>query len=254
MAALQAGDPSGALEKADLAVTADASLAEGYQVRGIALTRLHRLEEATPAFRNAADRAPEEAKHFYNLAVNLADRGMTDEAATLAQRAIVVDPRHVAAQVLLGKLTGTEVRAPSESKEAPTLRAGYGEQLHVLPFMYGMEKAWDGIGYGLVGFAAVVAVLFCVHLPMGPTGAPVAAGQLPDIALRPDTLSIVVVYGYLLSNLLNFMWLLVDVIDRRRKFAWFIPFVPCGVVGFSVLPLALYVFVGRRMEPDGVSK
>jgi tetratricopeptide (TPR) repeat protein len=254
--ALQSGDANRSLKAAEQAVVVDESIPEAHQLRGIALTRLGRVEEATIAFRRAIELAPYEPKHFYNLAVNLRDRNLADEAESMAREALRIDPSHSGARMLVRELTGTE--PPLEAGDAqpvvPTIRQGYEEPLHLLPFMYGMERVWNGIGYGFMALGLLLAVLFVTHYPIGLTGAKVPAGQLPDVGLRRDPLSIFVIYLYVISFISTFMWMLIDIIDRRRRFTWFVPLTVCGTFGFNVLPLAFYFFVGRKLESDGVPK
>jgi hypothetical protein len=113
---------------------------------------------------------------------------------------------------------------------------------------------WDGIAYGVMAIGLILAILFVTHYPITLSGAKMPDGKTPDVTLRRDPLSIFIVFLYVISFVLTFMWLLVDIVDRRRRFTWFVPLVVCGTFGFNVLPLAFYFFVGRKFESDGVSK
>jgi len=248
---LRKGDVKSTLHYAELAIAADESKAEAHQLRGIALTKMNRAEEATISFRRATEAAPYDPKHFYNLAVNLKTRKMDEEAMAMAREALRVDPGHVGAKGLLGELGDEEVQAA----HGPwTERVGYGNQEHVLPFMNGSEKLWTGIGYGFLAMGVVLALLMIFHFPAGPTGKPVAKGELPDIGLKSDTLSIFIFFLFCVSTVCTFMWMFVDIIDRRTKFTWLVPLSICGVLGMNVAPLALYMFVGRRLALQDVTQ
>ncbi|AIE87650.1 tetratricopeptide repeat protein [Fimbriimonas ginsengisoli] len=254
--ALQRGDAAKALELAEQAVVVDESIAQPHQIRGIALTRLGKMEEATMAFRRATEVAPYEPKHFYNLAVNLRDRSLNDEAESMAREALRISPSHAGARNLVRELTGVE--PPIEGGDAqpitPTIRSGYEEPKHLLPFLNEMEKAWDGIGLGFLALSLVVAFLFVFHFPIGLSGKTMPGGKMPEVNPRTDSLSIFTWYLDVFSLVCTFMWMLIDVIDRRRRFTWFVPLTVCGTFGFNVVPLAIYYFIGRKLESDGVSK
>lgn len=249
-AALRRGEAEKTLELAEEAIAADESVADGHQLRGIALTRLSRAEEATIAFRRATEVAPYEAKHFYNLAINLRDRGLADESIQMARETLKVDPEHPGARALLNELGDEDITGVGPFTE----RVGYGNQEHVLPFMYGFEKAWTAIGYVFLAIAVVLAVLMFVHFPAGPTGKPVPKGEMPDVNLRTDSLSIFVFFLAIASGLLTFMWMFIDMIDRRIRFTWLVPLTICCMLGMNAVPLAMYMFIGRRLATVGVSK
>lgn len=95
-----------------------------------------------------------------------------------------------------------------------------------------------------MAIAALLAIFMLVNFPAAPT----PGGQKNDVVLKKDTFSQITVLLYLISTPCTFLWMLVDVVDRRRKFTWLVPITVCGALGFNVLPLALYFFVGRKME------
>jgi|GEM_PF-2395357 len=255
--ALQAGRFADALTSAERAAKEAPSLPEPHQLMGIALTRLSRLEEATVAFRKAVEADPRSAKHRYNLAINLRDRGMTAEATVAVRETLDIDPDHQQAKVLRQELTGEPVEesiAQAAKATVAAVREGYEAPQHVLPFMYGMEKQWLIFGYIFLGVGAVLAVLLLVHFPIAPTGKMIEGGKLPDVAPRTDSLSKFIIFLYVVTNISTFMWMLTDIVDLRKKFSWMVPFLACGVLGYCALPLALYLVIGRRMESAGVTK
>lgn len=249
MSALRRGDVKRTLEMANEVLKEQPENAEGHQLRGIALTRMGKIDEATKSLRAATKYDPNEPKHFYNLAVNLKDRGMLDESNQMAEQAVKLNPAHAGALGLLG-------RAPDEPTGAGpfTARVGYGEQEHMLAFLSGTEKLWTGIGYGFLAIATVLAVLMIVHFPLHLTGKPVPKNEMPDVGWRPDTLSVFICFLWVLSSVLTFMWMFIDMIDRRIKFTWLVPLLVFSVLGFNAVPLALYMFLARRFFSNNVSK
>ena len=71
---------------------------------GISLFAIGRLEDATAAFRRAADVAPTDADAQLNLANALHDRKDYKEALGYAQRALSLRPSNAQAQELVGRL------------------------------------------------------------------------------------------------------------------------------------------------------
>lgn len=245
--ALENGQFETALSAASEAIRDNNKIPEAFQIQGIALSRLDRREEAVHSLREAYLLASTVSKHAYNLAVILRDTGRKDEAIGLARETIKLQPDHAGAQALLHELAGEPIPNAKSPKIETVPEASIADPDHLLPFMYGMERSWNAIGavFILMGFA--LAVLMFTHLPMGPTGAPVAKGKLPEIGLRRDPLSLVVSFLYIVSSICTFMWMLIDIVDKRRKFSWMVPVLACGTLGMNVVPLAFYYFLGRRL-------
>lgn len=238
--ALRVGKPEDALTAARHLGEEDPTDAEAFQIQGLALTRLGEPEEATRAFREAVRLSPNEGKHHYNLASHLATLGDTDAARLEAAEAVRVAPTHADAIHLLDVLEG---RADPKAVQA-----------HLLPWMKGHETLWDRTGYALAAAGTVLAVLMFTHMPAAPTGKKVPKGQLPDVALRTDSLSQTIILMLIVLTLATFVWMLTDIVDRRKRFTWLVPLTICGMMGLNVIPLAMYLFIGRRIEEFGVSK
>ncbi|MGV3617013.1 MAG: tetratricopeptide repeat protein [Fimbriimonas sp.] len=237
---LRVGKPDEALIAGRHLSEQDPTDAEAYQLQGLALARLGEPDEATAAFREALRLDSTEGKHYYNLASHLANQGQTEEAKTLAAEAVRIAPQHADAVHLLEVLEG---RADSTPPVA-----------HLLPWMRNRERLWDRTGYFLMGVAAILAVLMFTNTPAAPTGKKVPKGQLPDVALLPDALSQTVVFLLIASTLSTFVWMLADIVDRRKRFTWIVPVIICGLMGLNIVPFAMYFFVGRKIEEVGVPK
>jgi tetratricopeptide (TPR) repeat protein len=218
----------------------DPSDAEAFQIQGLALAKQGETEAATAMFREAARLAPTEAKHRYNLGAHLAEQGLREEARAEVAEAVRLAPSHADAAYLLDVLEG-------RTEPKPTFR-------HLLPWMRGRESLWELTGRALMGLGLVLAGLMITHIPAQPTGKAVPKGQMPDVALRADALSQLTVFLFVVSTLATFVWMLTDIVDRRKRFTWLVPLTICGVLGLNVLPMALYYFVGRKLGEDGVTK
>jgi hypothetical protein len=237
---LRIGKPEEALTAARHLGEEDPTDAEAFQIQGLALARLGEGEEATRALRQAVKLSPDEGKHHYNLASHLANLGQMDEALWEAKQAVRVAPQHAEAVHLLDVLEGRTELKP----QTP----------HLLPWMRGKEQLWTRIGQVLMGLATVVAISMFAHPPAAPTGKQVPKGQLPDVALRTDSLSQTLIFLLIVSALSTFVWMIVDIVDRRKRFSWIVPLFICGMMGLNIVPLAMYFFIGRKIEEVGVPK
>lgn len=237
---LRIGKPEEALAAARHLGEEDPTDAEAFQIQGLALARLGESEEATQAMRRAVKLSPDEGKHHYNLASHLANIGQMDEAVWEAKQAVRLAPGHTDAVHLLDVLEGRAEMKP----QTP----------HLLPWMRGKEALWNRVGQVIMGLATVVAISMFVHPPAAPTGKQVPKGQLPDVALRTDSLSQALIFLLIVSALATFVWMIVDIVDRRKRFSWVVPLFICGMMGLNIVPLAMYFFIGRKIEELGVPK
>ncbi len=88
------GDFSGALDRYDRALAIDPRLLHALQNRGIALTRLGRIEEAIESNRHFVSLFPEKVDAHYNLAESCLAARRYDEAVLATENALKVDPGH----------------------------------------------------------------------------------------------------------------------------------------------------------------
>lgn len=234
---VRAGKAEDGLKAVDHLIEEAPQDAELHQIRGIALTRLERTTEALAAFRTATELEPTSHRHHYNLAWHLYQLGQAEEARTALQASLAILPDNPAAKRLRDAIDGK-----ADLVDVPS---------HILPWLDGRESAWDRAAYGLMALGGLLAGLMIFRFPASPTGAAVKKGQLPDVALRTDALSQLTVFLFVLSTVATFMWLLADVVDRRKRFTWLIPATICGLFGLNVVALALYFFVGRRFGEIG---
>ena len=124
------------------------------------------------------------------------------------------------------------------------------------PFsLLGLGRPWTRVGYVLLFFCVVSFVLWhALHpvLPYVKGGAIPAGYRLMDnkdggVLLLSSPLGAVSVFLMIFSALAAFIWTLVDLLDRKKRFVWLLPLFICPfVMGLHALPLALYLFFGRE--------
>jgi hypothetical protein len=44
----------------------------------------------------------------------------------------------------------------------------------------------------------------------------------------------------------SFLWMLIDVVDKRMRIVWMVPSVVCCACGMHAVPHALYMFMRRQ--------
>lgn len=134
------------------------------------------------------------------------------------------------------------------------------------PSLLGLGVAWTRVGYGVLALAVLALVLLAVVRPVytippkgiPPEGYRVVAGKdlakEGGMALRASTMGFVSVFLWVFSALAAFVWILADIVDRRKRFIWLLPMFICPLTGLHALPLALYLFLARNVaaEKSGV--
>lgn len=182
--------------------------------------------------------SPTDPEAFYNLAVQLYDEGDHVEAAIAARQALRVDPNHERAQELLQKCDlppGSEPFEAGEVEIAPSpqsIRLGPDDPV---PHVLGLGEQWTWIGIGLLAVCVIEDVLLIAHNP-------ISNGHV----LGRDPLSVVAIALWIFTAVFSLFWIFIDLIDRRKKFVWLLPVSACGLCALPGLPIALYLWVGRR--------
>ncbi|HYC70270.1 MAG TPA: tetratricopeptide repeat protein [Opitutaceae bacterium] len=97
------GDPSRSLAVLEDALRRD-DAPELYLAKGVMLDALQRLPEAEAAFREAIKRAPNDSGAHYNLAIVLLQRERREEASGHLRHALIQQPTHAKALMVLGQL------------------------------------------------------------------------------------------------------------------------------------------------------
>lgn len=212
---------------------------EVFQILGLCYTRIEKWDEAGKALLNAVSLAPAEPKHHFNLAVHLRATGDEAGASTEVDEALRLLPTYPDALALRRELDGVEV---TERKI-----------VHLLAWLKGREVWWDRAAYVVMGLDVLLSLLLIFHFPAAPSGKSVKQGNLPDVALRIDPLSQFTVFLFVVSTAMTFLWMLADIVDRRKRFTWLVPASICGILGLNVVAIALYFFAGRKLGKDSAN-
>jgi tetratricopeptide (TPR) repeat protein len=211
-------------------------------LHGVALGQAGRIDEAISELRRATMLDPSDAETFFNLAVQLYDAGDRQEASLAAKEALKLHPTHEAATELLAQceVEAGEVNFEVEKVEVrpsdASLRTGPDSQPKPL---LNLGPAWTYVGYGVLVLCLASSILLLVHNPL--------ALNPKTSLIRHDLLSVFSLFLHIVTGLMAMFWMLVDIIDRRDRFVWLLPIWICCFVGIPFLPLALYMFVGRRL-------
>lgn len=80
-----------------------------------------------------------------------------------------------------------------------------------------------------------------------PEGYKMVAAKDANMAVRASGLGVVSIFLLVFSGIAGFGWMLVDLVDRRKRFVWILPMLVCVFLqALHALPLALYLFIGRE--------
>ena len=132
----------------------------------------------------------------------------------------------------------SEQTTPPKEEEAPKQGA--------IANLRGMEKEWTMIGYTFLALSIIVAMIWIFNKPLVETKLPVAKGKLPDVTLKTTTFAFVTLVLHVMTGVLSFLWMLADIVDRRNRFTWLIPYLTCCLFGQHFIPLVFYFLLGRK--------
>ena len=115
------------------------------------------------------------------------------------------------------------------------------------------------MGYGVFALAVLSLVAGLLAHPFLPVeaGKAVPAGYralggegAPLVNATP--LGVAAVFLLVTSALAGFVWTLVDVFDRKKRFVWLLPVLICPLIqGLHAIPLGLYLFIARNNVGHG---
>lgn len=101
------------------------SLAQIYNVRGNALLRLHRTDEAIASYNRAAELASNPGQAYFNVCAVLYNIGKTADSAVACRKCVQADPTRVNAWFVLGsdifadaRIENGKVVLPDEARQA----------------------------------------------------------------------------------------------------------------------------------------
>ena len=221
--------------------------------RGLANAKLGNLSEAEKLLRRAVELDPSQCRHRYVLAVQLRDAGKRKEASEEAQLAAKLDRKFPGLPALFSSL---DLEFSSDSRTsmrdrlfAPALAAPKFGKFHAFAALEQNEGLWTLLGWVLVGLSFAAPILVRFHLPFHrpaagePNGLPI----LGNAVLNTDPLSLTIVFMFVTVSLLCAGWIVTDMLDRRSRALWIIPFVPfCCLCGLPGIGQAIYMSLGRK--------
>lgn len=271
---LQNGQFAEALSFLDQAAQLDPNEAETAILRGVALAQLQRSQEATTAFREAIRLSPTNPKAFFNLGVHLHAQGQTVEAREMAQAALRYEPGHQGAKELLNQLDGPR-QSPTEppitggsayatppmgSPYGPTpppdgmyYRPGYQEMhpVHSLPWVEKLGSTWTMIGVMIVVIFACLSVygLFAswpiLNEMIANLNNPEKIKEISE-KFQSGTGGGVLTYLSYGSFVFTWVWMIIDILDRKANWLWLIPMAICCCCGFPWASMGIYMAAGRK--------
>lgn len=209
-----------------------------------ALLGLGRGTEAEASLRRAVELEPTSTEALFALATFLFDSGKKREAAGLARKILDLDATHREARQLLRRcgplaiaVLADDASPSDEALETPE---------HLIKAIESFGSEWFRLGWAIVALGAVSAILWKVHNPIHlPANFPQPGGQ---IFLERDPLSIAAVLMLVTSAIGSFLFVLIDIIDRRKGFIWVLPMFVCCFCGCQCLPLSLYLFMNKQLR------
>ncbi len=110
----------------------------------------------------------------------------------------------------------------------------------------GMEKEWTTVGYIFLGLTVIVSLIWIFNNPLTPSGKAVSKGALPDVTLKATNFAFFTIVLHLFTALLSFMWMLADIVHRRSRFTWLLPYLTCCAFGQHFIPMLFYFLLGRK--------
>ncbi len=240
---LRRGSPKDAVSKSEEALRSNPDCGEALLILGVAESQLNRRDAATAHLRRATDLLPDRPHARYNLAVHLQNNNDASWRSE-AEAVLELSPEHEGARKMLGRPVAAVTPDRPYAPGPFTYMGGQDEKTHSLSFLEGREKLWQGMGWTLVVFGALVTLGLKMHMPFA----------LPEInahtrmagAPKTDPLSILIIAGWIGAGVLTFMFLLADMVDRRARFMWLIPLTACCFLGIPAAPLAMYLAMGRK--------
>jgi hypothetical protein len=203
---------------------------------------------ATEAFRKALFLAPGDPRNAYNLAAHTFALGDYWQSRKIVVESLKDDPTFEPSKALLERIDAGD---PEGTVEFSLPDIGkieverVSQQSHALSFMHGMDRAWTTIGWIFVGLAVVAGACNLIFQPLLAEAAKTGAKN-PPLNLKSDPASMLTILLMSLSGMASFLWMLIDVVDKRMRIVWMVPSVVCCACGMHAVPHALYMFMRRQ--------
>jgi len=141
--------------------------------------------------------------------------------------------------------------APAPSAPPPGYyRPGYQQPAtHSLTFVENLGKAWDSAGWGLAVFSTIVGIVSLVRFSvlMAQYNWDIFAlnkAQQNVLGMSGGDILLNLIFMFLL--LMSFVWLMMELTDRRGNWLWLLPFIICCCCyGYGPV-MMIYLWKGRE--------
>lgn len=264
--AINGGDPERALGIADEIRKGEGPNADEALIRGIALSSLGRIAEASDAFAEAIRRAPNSHKARFNAAVHEFNAGNLAGARELAAQAIAIDPAHGSTRELAIKIE--EAAKPPRLEADPeagvtvdaipssaAMYARPADDEEPLPWIRDLGPRWVMIGLIIAGLSFLTFLgITAMALASGSGAAPRTISEAVDAGSKAAQ-SLQRVPAYQLLSLFDLImrmasigWTVLDLVRRRGNFLWLVAVVPLSCLSFVWIGLPIYILFGRKPE------
>ena len=268
---IQSGQYAQALELVDQAIAIDPMDPEAHVLRGVALSSTNQPDAAVESFRRAIGLDPQNTKAFFNLAIHYYRIGQKAEALEMAREVVNQDPTHTGARELVTRIEAetnahttvageggeqSAFAAPPAPGAGAQYRPGYDEKpVHTIGFIERMGKNWTVVGWILSGLQALFfffSIAQAIQLWQKMLTDPASLqqpGANQSMMMMPSTpVEWVMAGASLMTLLLTFVWMILDITDRRTNWLWILPFVIlcCCCNGLHWVILAIYIIAGRK--------
>ena len=243
------GNYSEALEISRSILVAEPTNGDAKLIEAISLSQLGNVRDASEAFSDAIELDPTNPRIRFNAAVHELNSGSTEQARAYAQATIDLDSSHQGAKDLLARLPEAPNFATFGSIYPREKAVEFEPEYGGIPLIEKLGPAWMGIGIFL-GMLSLGLFIWTFVLVVPQFSAFMDAVSSQD---QTKMKSIMGVLGSPVLQILgwvgpvaNLIWMIMDVLHRRRGYFWLIGHIPCSCVGAGFVTQFAYMIFGRK--------
>lgn len=133
----------------------------------------------------------------------------------------------------------------------PYYRPGYQEPSNSISFIANMGKKWDQVGVAVALFSFVVSIVSFVRsfgqiseMFSNPAAMQAAQNATNPFAMTSPADSALSMISLFLT-LFCFVWMILDITNRRGNWLWLLPFILCCCCGLHGPIMLIYIWKGR---------
>ncbi len=254
---IKAENPQVALEELRQSILYNPKDPDAYLLLGIALAQTDNPLDAENALRKATQLAPNSAKAHYNLAVQLYAQGQRRKALAEVQRSLELEPERKSSAELAARIReedGIDIVDPEPPTPTAITETSAPSETDAIPFIARFGPAWTWFAWFLAGVSLVGAILYGYVFSqtidsMGGVANMkdilAASQKIADAAQRHPLYPVAFSIGAV-SNLGTIIFVMFDVVSRRRNIMWILPAGFCTCTGFAWIILPIYLLFGRN--------